>query len=105
MFHSAGVLWAEGALIRFTGNKIFINWIISFYLSNMHAMNENMAITQHRLIKEQDLASNGTLVILNKDKFIEALRELDSVSELDVLKTKIIPVLDILINPKSDRDG
>lgn len=44
-------------------------------------------------------------IILNKEKFIQVLSEIDSLYDINFLKNKIITLKQIISFPKNDREG
>lgn len=53
----------------------------------------------------QASVSNQSTIIINKEKFIEKLNELIEIKELNILKLRILDLIQIINNYKFDKDG
>jgi hypothetical protein len=49
--------------------------------------------------------SNYSFVILNKDKFLQVLNEIDAQKTINPLKSKIYTIKEIVVSPKTDQEG
>ena len=49
--------------------------------------------------------SNYGFVILNKDKFLQVLNEVDAQKSINSLKNKIHSIKEIVVTPKTDQEG
>jgi len=44
-------------------------------------------------------------IILNKERFVQILSEIDTLNNIDSFKNKIIALKQIIVYPKNDREG
>ncbi|MBA7472972.1 hypothetical protein ES707_08304 [subsurface metagenome] len=51
------------------------------------------------------IASSFGVAILNKEKFLEVLRDTDNLTDLGLFKEKVLTLKDTIASPKSDREG
>jgi 16S rRNA G966 N2-methylase RsmD len=65
-----------------------------------------MRATQRNRFEDLEIApASFDVAILNKEKFLEALKEVEAITDLTLLKDKVIALRRVIAFPKGDREG